>query len=173
MCLNECGRIAVQKWLESIEIRPNISLGEYIIMPDHMHGIISIDAAAKKVTENHTHTLVKANCIRPNDEKNEHHPEKKDECNSLRQPTLIGPSNTIGAIIRGYKGSVTKSINQYLNNQHNENPERQPIKIWQRNYYEHIIRNEKAYENISNYIINNPAKWTADRKLKGESHSPR
>ena len=36
-------------------------------------------------------------------------------------------------------------------------------KFWQRNYYEHIIRNENAYHTISNYIINNPAKWNSDK----------
>ena len=155
MCLNEYGRIAVAKWLESIEIRPNISLGEYIIMPDHMHGIISIDNAIE--------ASARANCIRPDDSI------EKGECNSPRRQPLIGPSHSIGAIIRGYKGSVTKAINQ-----HRQQSGYQSIKIWQRNYYEHVIRDERAYENISNYIINNPAKWTADRtRFKGESHSPR
>ncbi len=36
-------------------------------------------------------------------------------------------------------------------------------KLWQRNYWEHIIRNEQSYQRISNYIINNPAKWTDDK----------
>ena len=36
-------------------------------------------------------------------------------------------------------------------------------KLWQRDYYEHIIRNEQAYQNISNYIINNPSKWHDDK----------
>jgi hypothetical protein len=36
-------------------------------------------------------------------------------------------------------------------------------KLWQRNYYEHIIQDEKAYHNISNYILNNPAQWAYDR----------
>lgn len=36
-------------------------------------------------------------------------------------------------------------------------------KIWQRNYYDHIIRDEKAYQNISNYIINNPSRWKEDK----------
>ncbi len=38
-----------------------------------------------------------------------------------------------------------------------------PIQLWQRNYYEHIIRNEKSYQRISEYIINNPAKWARDK----------
>ncbi|MBS1550319.1 MAG: hypothetical protein JSS94_10720, partial [Bacteroidetes bacterium] len=41
--------------------------------------------------------------------------------------------------------------------------QRLDFKLWQRNYYEHIIRNEKSYQNISAYIINNPAKWNDDK----------
>ena len=40
-------------------------------------------------------------------------------------------------------------------------------KLWQRDYWEHIIRNERSYQNISNYIINNPAKWKNDKFYKG------
>jgi putative transposase len=66
---------------------------------------------------------------------------------------LRSPSQTIGAIVRGYKSSVTKQLNElgFVG------------KLWQRNYYEHIIRNEQSYQRISEYIINNPAKWTDDK----------
>jgi len=64
-----------------------------------------------------------------------------------------GQSNTIGAIIRGYKSSVAKQLNLLDIG----------CAVWQRNYHEHIIRNEKSYQNISEYIINNPAKWAEDR----------
>ena len=57
------------------------------------------------------------------------------------------PSKTLGAIVRGFKSAVTKQIG---------------FPIWQRNYYEHIIRNAHAFERISNYIRNNPAQWNKD-----------
>jgi REP element-mobilizing transposase RayT len=60
-------------------------------------------------------------------------------------------SNTIPTIIRSYKSSVTKQIN-ILRNVNG-------VSVWQRNYYEHIIRNEKSYLEISEYIINNPLNW--------------
>lgn len=66
---------------------------------------------------------------------------------------LRGPSQTIGAIIRGYKSSVTKQLGLLGFNE----------KLWQRNYFEHIIRDEQSYQNISNYIINNPLKWAEDK----------
>ncbi len=159
--LNKYGEIAYQEWVESINIRKNISLGEFIIMPNHMHGIIKIDYqiqdSNKKIGE------------------------------------FKSPSNTIGAIIRGYKGATTKKINillnenkdtgalQYAPNQINRKnsseikdtgilqyaptTNKSNNSIWQRNYYEHIIKTELAFNNISTYIKNNPKRWGKD-KLK-------
>jgi hypothetical protein len=62
------------------------------------------------------------------------------------------PSKTIGSIVRGYKIGVTNWF------RYNGNSE----KIWQRNYWEHIIRHEQSYRRIAEYIINNPAKWDVD-----------
>lgn len=63
---------------------------------------------------------------------------------------------SIGSIIRGYKIGVTVRTKNIFPDQ----------RIWQRNFYEHIIRNEKAYQTISNYIVNNPEKWNADKFYK-------
>ena len=60
---------------------------------------------------------------------------------------------SIGSVIRGYKIGVT---NWFRNNSEIQD-------VWQRNYYEHIIRNAQSYQTISNYIINNPAKWDEDK----------
>jgi hypothetical protein len=65
---------------------------------------------------------------------------------------LRSPSQTIGAIVRGYKSSVTKQLGLLGFNG----------KLWQRNYYEHIIRDEQSYLKISEYIQNNPANWHKD-----------
>jgi len=69
---------------------------------------------------------------------------------------LRSPSKTVGSVVRGFKIGVTKWMRQNTN----------VYKIWQRNYYEIIIRNEKADQNISNYIINNPQKWDEDKFYK-------
>lgn len=147
MCLNPLGSIAYQEWERSVLIRENISLGAFIIMPNHLHGIIQIHYSL------------------------------------LEDKSAIGkfqsPSQTIGAIIRGYKGAATKKIKEYLLStgelrfaptEKEFAPTGEIIKsidftksIWQRNYYEHIIRDQRAYNNISNYIHNNPQKWTKDK----------
>ena len=72
--------------------------------------------------------------------------------------SLRSPSNTIGAIIRGYKSAVTKQMNMLgLGNY------KQSSTVWQRSFHEHIIRDEKSYQNISNYIVSNPEKWDTDK----------
>lgn len=118
MVLNDMGQIAHNEWLKTMELRDNVELGEFVIMPNHFHAIIQLLF-------------------------------RWGECNS---PQRV-PSQTIGAIVRGYKPAVTKQLNLINNG----------IVVWQRNYYEHIIRDERSYERISKYIINNPAKWNDDK----------
>jgi len=62
--------------------------------------------------------------------------------------------NSIPSIIRSLKSAATKRINQYYHTPGQS--------IWQRNYYEHVIRDEKELNRIRRYVINNPAKWTYD-----------
>ena len=121
--LNEFGRIVETEWLKSGQIRKNVELVEYIVMPNHFHGILVIDSRG----------------VLP------------------YAPTQFRlPSQTVGAIIRGFKSAVTKQVNQLRNT---------PGKpVWQRNYYEHIIRNEGELNNIREYILNNPLRWEYDRE---------
>jgi REP element-mobilizing transposase RayT len=141
MILNTVGKILEEEWRNTIQMRPNIALGEFIIMPDHMHMIITITAQMeRKVDKEWIHSNPKS------------------------------PSQTIGAIIRGFKGASTKKINLFLNST-GESQFAPPTesqfaptefyknKIFQRNYYEHIIRNQKDYNRIEQYIIDNPMNW--------------
>lgn len=73
------------------------------------------------------------------------------------QTPFRSPSKTIGSIIRGFKIGVTKWFRY-------ENQGDLNMRVWQRNYYEHIIRNDAEYIRIANYILNNPAKWSRDSK---------
>ncbi len=124
MQLNEMGMIAHNEWLRTSQMRPNIELDEFVIMPDHLHGIIVINPRDDMTYINRASTV-----------------------EQFGKPT----SNTIPTIIRGYKSSVTKQINILRNTP--------SVPVWQRNYYEHIIRDKKSYYNIVNYIANNPINW--------------
>ena len=146
MILNEYGRIAYDEWIKTPEIRPNVELGEFVVMPNHVHGIIrlhgmgELHSSDETMGEMHLFDGKRGECNSFNE---------RGECNS----PLRGPSQTVGAVVRGYKSAVTKKLNELTIG----------CAVWQRNYYEHIIRNERSYINIAEYIIDNPAKWEEDR----------
>jgi REP element-mobilizing transposase RayT len=133
MQLNAFGRIAYQEWLKTPEIRSNLELDVFVIMPNHMHGILLLTSPPIRKGVLHT-------------------PQPENNMARRVQPQLQSPSETVGAIVRGYKSAVTRQINSIRGN----------VPVWQRNYYEHIIRDERAYHHISEYILNNPFKWEAD-----------
>lgn len=153
MILNEIGKIASEEWLRTESVRSNVVLHEFVVMPNHFHAIIEI---TKNLGD-------------------------KNETGAFRSP-----SQTIGSIVRGYKIATLKKIKDHLGSKgesrftpyHGEESKGEESKgeeskgelrfaptaptIWQRNYYERIIKDEKAYINISNYIINNPKNWNED-----------
>jgi REP element-mobilizing transposase RayT len=105
-----------------------------MVMPNHFHGIIEI-----------------------RENKNVGIPLVGIRNENSGQPQGIAP--TIGQIIGAFKSITT---NRYIQGVEQHNWERFYVRLWQRNYYEHIIRNEQAYENIAGYILNNPYNWKND-----------
>lgn len=144
MILNDAGNIANECWLEIPEHFRNAKLHEHIVMPNHVHGIIELsgDVGVQNIEPEPPHIKVRVQNIEPL-------PNDTPQRNKFQK---IIPGS-IGSIIRGYKIGVTVRTKNIFPDE----------KIWQRNFYEHIIRNEKAYQTISNYIVNNPEKWNADK----------
>jgi REP element-mobilizing transposase RayT len=155
MILNDAGNIANNCWLEIPNHFPNVRFHEYIIMPNHIHGIIEIVGA-----NNHSPVPNVNNPPVTNVNNHSPVPNVNNHCDDVGakdfSPLRRSPSKTIGSVVRGFKIGVTKWFRQ--NND---------VKIlWQRNYYEHIIRNQQSYDTISNYILYNPAKWHNDKFFK-------
>ena len=154
MILNQYGQIAYNEWLKTPQIRNNVELGDFVIMPNHIHVIIRL------LCRGELHSPVIHELHSPVIE--EMHSPDIQELHSggvLNTPPNLppnsppqSPSQTIGAIVRGYKSTVAKQLG-FLGFDG---------KLWQRNYYEHIIRDEKSYLRISAYIINNPQNWHND-----------
>ncbi|WP_202944115.1 transposase [Cytophaga hutchinsonii] len=141
MLANQYGKIAGDAWLQTMEIRTNVRLHAFVIMPNHIHGIIEINTSRGELhspAQEHSPAPTKQTPV----------PEQQ------QQKQQRGTSNTVGAIVRGYKASVTRQIKLIDDTIET---------VWHRNYYEHIIRDERSYENITNYINNNPEKWQADK----------
>lgn len=134
MFLNDVGKTVECEWLKTKEIRKNVDLDHYVIMPNHIHGIIIMECRGE---------LNSPQC------------EKKGRMQyAPTEKKFKSPSQTLGSIIRGFKSSVTKQINEMQNVL--------SLKIWQRNYYEHIVRNDNDLHRIRTYIQDNPLKWELD-----------
>lgn len=146
MILNDAGKIAKQCWLDVPEHFPNVVLHEYVIMPNHVHGIIEI-----------VETVVGANIVGAKNFSPLHSP-RQQHSSQRQQPTERprGTSKTIGSMVRGFKIGVTKWMRQNT----------KTYDVWQRNYYESIIWNEQSYNRISEYIKNNPKNWQLDEFYK-------
>lgn len=146
MRVSPVGAIAYVLWNEIKSHTKNVELGEFVVMPNHVHGIIILnnginmgggrDVACNVPTGTGTGTEIEI----PNTFKNE-------------QMAAISPkSNTVSTIIRSYKSAVTKHCNRL----------ELPF-AWQSRFHDHIIRNDESFHRISEYIKNNPANWKDDK----------
>jgi putative transposase len=156
MVLNECGMVAQKYWLEIPMHFPNVILDEYVVMPDHIHGIIFIDTTeyvganvgANNYSPLRTDTTPRMDTMPRMDtapRMNTTSP-RTDTTPSIIKP---GTSKTIGSIVRGFKIGITKWFQENTD----------ILSPWQRNYYEHIIRDENELNRIRQYIIDNPENW--------------
>ena len=169
MILNEYGKIVNDEWQYLQTKYPHIVLYEYVIKPNHFHGIIAIidvvPVGAGSARPNNFHCKndgdndvivgdLGAGKPRPYVSENGNvcsengnGDGQSENGNGAGKPR---PYPTLGNIVGYFKYQTTKKINL-------------PVKLWQRNFHEHIIRNEKSHQYIVNYIVNNPAKWDNDK----------
>jgi REP element-mobilizing transposase RayT len=138
--LNQIGQIVVQEWLKSSAIRQEIELDEWVLMPNHLHGIVWIQDQDQ------------GRCDRIEELNHEDLRNKELNQEGLRRKPL--QSASLGSFINGFKSSVTRRVN--LIRYHSDLP------FSQRNYYESIIRDETHLSNIKEYIGNNPQNWEDD-----------
>lgn len=162
MQYSPAGAIANVLWYEIINHATNVELGEFVVMPNHVHGIIilnrdysgdvdNVDAAYNDGAANDvetTHTL----SLQPQ-------PQPQSSASPSTSPKTIGQQrfqnqgkNTLSSIIGGYKSAVTKHCNRLG----------LPF-AWQSRFHDHIIRDEQSFQNISEYIKNNPSNWSQDK----------
>ncbi len=167
--LSDVGQIVSEQWFELKNRYPRIELDQFIVMPNHIHGIIIINAEQAEqspapTTECTRCTNTRAEqspaptteCNRGTDTRAEQSPTPTTECTRGTDTQVEqSPAPTIGAIICAYKSITTRLANK----KHNA-PGRI---IWQRNYYDHVIRDESDLLNIRQYIQDNPFKWEEDK----------
>jgi REP element-mobilizing transposase RayT len=140
MRLNAYGEIARACWEEIPSHFDHVEIDAFVIMPNHVHGIVLI-VNDKPASERAVGLVGAQHCCAPTTN------------NPKRHEINVNPGS-LGAIIRSYKSAVAKEINQ------SRGTPAEPV--WQRNYYERIIRNEREFNAFREYIINNPARWAED-----------
>ncbi|VEP13481.1 conserved hypothetical protein [Hyella patelloides LEGE 07179] len=133
MELSDIGFIIAQEWQKTPQIRSNVQLDEWVVMPNHLHGIIIIN----KPVETFRRNVSTINENVPNNNQNK----------SRLKP------NSLGSIIGQFKSVCTKQIRKMGFTDFR----------WQTRFHDHIIRDEESLSRIRQYIINNPAKWELDK----------
>ena len=120
--LSSTGKKVEEFWLDIPDHFPSVTLDEYVVMPNHIHGIVLI-----------------------------HNESSSDQQEKAFQRIPVG---SLSSIIRSFKAAVTTYLKQNgLSNFQ-----------WQRGFYEHVIRSEKAMNSIREYIHLNPRKWSVDKE---------
>ena len=160
--VSPAGAIAFVLWHEIKNHAQNIELGEFVVMPNHIHGILILDGnnagmgndpdvvAGTVVGTRHALSLQPSPSAQQQQspQQSPSNPEK-----TIGQKRFQNQGkNTISSIVGSYKSAVTK----YCNRLH------LPFG-WQTRFHDHIIRNEQSFQNISRYIINNPLNWSEDQ----------
>jgi len=139
MRLNDAGEVVRKEWFNTATIRPYVRLNENecVIMPNHLHAIVWIvyDVGA-------TGRSPETSCTSS--------PDGRSPASSPNGPK----HGSIGAIMAGFKSVTAKRINQMRGTP--------GTKVWQRNYHEHVIRDEASLNAIRQYIMGNPARWAED-----------
>jgi REP element-mobilizing transposase RayT len=123
--LNEWGRIVADTWVSLASRFAGVVLDGWILMPNHLHGILVIDHGVRRG-------------------------------GSRTAPTIPAKQKPLGGLIGAFKTISTKHINELRGTP--------GVSVWQRNYYEHIIRDGDGLDRIRNYIAENPLRWEFDRE---------
>ena len=132
MLLNDAGKMIRSVWQGIPDRFPNIDLDEFIVMPNHIHAVFVINQQDMCRGEP---------CVRPHNRQNGTLP------------------NTVGRILQAYKSITT---DEYIAGVKQRGWKPFRYKLWQRNYWEHIIRDTEDYNHICEYIYDNPAQWQND-----------
>jgi REP element-mobilizing transposase RayT len=156
MVLNDVGRIVADEWEKTATIRKNVELEVFGIMPNHFHGIILLYdfVGATPVARPVGITNNVGYCIKT---------ENNVKTRATHRVAPTGPMvGSIGAIMAQFKSITTKRINIIRTNP--------GCPVWQKNYYERVIRDESELSRAREYIVNNPMKWELDKENPVNNH---
>ena len=156
MILNSAGVLAEEYWIEVLKQFPYVELGNFQVMPNHMHGILIIDKSVVANVETQFIASHSDESIKDNDDIDDTRlsasvPEK-DGIGGFAGENNPMLADNISRIIRWYKGRCTFEMRKI-----------KPNFEWHPRFHDHIIRNSESFERIQTYIEENPARWNKDK----------
>lgn len=161
MILNDAGKIVAQCWNDLPKHYPNIILDEFCIMPNHVHFIVGVDNSVFMAPPALVETGLKPVCI---DNGNKIDIDKKNDKVFVKNKiahNAINPRLNPEMKIHGLFEFI-KSFKSFSSRRINEMNKVSGVSSWHSRFYDVIIRDEKMYHRIKNYIINNPKMWSTD-----------
>jgi len=174
MLLNYPGRMVKTVWDELTIRFPYLELDECVVMLNHVHGIFVLHRRGEPCvrpepcvrSESANYHKSGEHKVRPyiGTDSTSWHNSRKGQHKGRPHGTLPG---TVGRIVQAFKSITT---HEYINGVKQYGWQRFHKKLWQRSYYEHIIRNEKEMNHAREYIVNNPARWESDRENPYQAH---
>jgi putative transposase len=145
MVLNDFGKIVISAWFDLPNHYRHAELGAFVIMPNHVHGIILLNDNRRGGSP------ISGGTNLPDES---HAGKESSPTKQTRPYDPIKPRHGLPEIVRAFKSFSARRINKL---RHTEG-----IPVWQRNYYEHIIRDERETDRITQYIDSNPLRWADD-----------
>ena len=138
MQLNEAGDMACGIWKALPQRFPSIEIDLFVVMPNHLHGIIVINQPKRAITR-----------VVPT------------ETRDGETAAPIKDQFALGEIIGAYKSLTTV---EYVRGVKTMKWLAFDRRLWQRNYYEHIVRHDESFRDLQQYILDNPAQWAFDKE---------
>ncbi len=138
--LSTLGNIANDEWLQTAKVRSYVELDAYVVMPNHIHGIICIFDESPRATHRVAPTGGNLGAA------------QFDHASRQSRPLQ---ARSLGAIVGQYKAAVTRRIRQLIASPN--------MLVWQRGYYDSILQNERILHDVRSYIAANPERWVEDK----------
>jgi putative transposase len=151
---NAIGQIVLEEWEQTQKLRAEVTLDTFVVMPNHVHGVVWIERDPVGAQ--------RAAPLRPDDARfrTTHRELAVSKNNPPKQNEPEVRPGSLGAIVRAFKSAVTKRIN--------ESRVTPGLPVWQRNYHDRVIRNDRELSAIREYITFNPQNWSRDLKAKSD-----
>ena len=177
MILSDFGKIVENEWYKSFEIRSELFLDEFILMPNHLHAIIILEKIKNEKTTNMnglhgthgtgthgTHVVETHGRASLQSPEQSIKPSTEQSIKQSTEPIFIRKPKSISSFIAGFKSAIYSKIDDYIDENNLNIPKyNRNNHFFQPNYHDHIIRNNAEYKRIKKYIINNPLNWDKDK----------